>query len=46
MLFRSYSRAYSNMRMLGAKMEDASATPVEAGTNTLSQTVSITYYLK
>ena len=42
----SYSRAYSNVRMLSAKMEDAETTPVEAGTNTLSQTVSLTYYLK
>lgn len=42
----SYSRAYSNVRMLSAKMEDAESTPVEAGTNTLSQTVNITYYLK
>ena len=42
----SYSRAYSNVRMLSAKLEDAESTPVEAGTNTLSQTVNITYYLK
>lgn len=41
----SYSRAYGGMNLRAVKME-ADAAPIESGTNTLSQTVNITYYLK
>ena len=43
----SYSRVYGAAMSLRAvnKME-ADSTPVEAGTNTLSQSVSLTYYLQ
>lgn len=43
----SYSRAYAgamNARLL--KAEAADMTPVEAGTNTLSETVSMTFYIQ
>ena len=34
------------MSLRAVKMEAADSTPVEAGTNTLSQSVSLTYYLQ
>lgn len=45
------SPTYNNMYMAGvslraAKLEADATAPVEAGTNTLSQTVNITYYLQ
>jgi len=43
----SYSRAYAgamNARLM--KVEAADMAPVEAGTNTLSETVSMTFYIQ
>lgn len=41
----AYERAYSGMTMLRAAKADTN-TPIEAGTNTLSETVSMTFYLQ
>ena len=43
----SYNRVYAaGMSLRAVKMEAADSTPVEAGTNTLSQSVNLTYYLQ
>lgn len=41
----AYSHNYAPMAQRAVKMADSEATPVEAGTNTLSESVSMTFYI-
>lgn len=42
----SYERSYGSIRLMSANAKTADFAPIEAGTNTISETVDLTYYLQ